>query len=41
MLSDDVQLGFRTMLACVGGGFRLSRLAVHEVFHVNKLTLVG
>jgi hypothetical protein len=37
----DVQLEFRTMLACAGGGFSLSRLAVHKVFHHNKLTLVG
>lgn len=37
----DVWLGFRTTLACAGGGFSLSRLAVHKVFHHNKLTLVG
>lgn len=37
----DVQLGFRTMLACAGRGFSLSRLAVHKVFHRNELTLVG
>ena len=37
----DVRLGFRTMLACAGVGFSLSRLAVHKVFHHNKLTPVG
>ncbi|KAF2630502.1 hypothetical protein BU25DRAFT_259138 [Macroventuria anomochaeta] len=40
-IPDDVQLGLRTMLACAGGGFSLSRLAVHYLFHHNELTLVG